>query len=377
MSGAALSLLDQGARNFVLSLARPRTELLTRETHRQPTGDETTIVAREPQPIPAPDESGRIMLAPGGRYLAEDIAGSGSLQIVGNESQPAEIVIADRALSLWAERIQLSHLRFTRQSNATDLSSPLLIADCQNFEAQHVRFDQPGDNSTQTRRRGAALAWRPQESRSRRETQVALRDVVFAGAASGDLSGFAAEPVRRRQRAEGRSRRLHPTERPRSRHLDLRPATSHARGSGPLLRCWTTPETSPLSRLTLSATGCVFDLERPTNHTTSETTRPSLIAWMTGRLPSNWTTAIDWQLTGTLVSTDVDVITRIDPSTGRRTPVDESRLHIDGLVAARFDFAGPESPHPADSSLQSSDAPRANTSPIGIDADKLLPASSN
>ncbi|GDY07609.1 MAG: hypothetical protein DWI21_11810 [Planctomycetota bacterium] len=377
MSGAALSLLDQGARNFVLSLARPRTELLTRETHRQPTGDETTIVAREPQPIPAPDESGRIMLAPGGRYLAEDIAGSGSLQIVGNESQPAEIVIADRALSLWAERIQLSHLRFTRQSNATDLSSPLLIADCQNFEAQHVRFDQPGDNSTQTRRRGAALAWRPQESRSRRETQVALRDVVFAGAHPAIYldslpNRFAADNALKVGHGDfiqlndpGAATWI----------CDLQRVT--LRGSGPLLRCWTTPETSPLSRLTLSATGCVFDLERPTNHTTSETTRPSLIAWMTGRLPSNWTTAIDWQLTGTLVSTDVDVITRIDPSTGRRTPVDESRLHIDGLVAARFDFAGPESPHPADSSLQSSDAPRANTSPIGIDADKLLPASSN
>ena len=182
MSGAALSLLDQGARNFVLSLARPGTEFLTRKTHRPPTGGEASDVAREPQPMPAPDESGRIVLAPGGRYLAEDIAGSGSLQIVGDESQPAEIVIADRALSLWAERIQLSHLRFTRQSDATDHSSSLLIADCQHFEAQHVRFDQLGDSAPQSRRRGAALAWRPQESRSRRATQVVLRDVVFTGA---------------------------------------------------------------------------------------------------------------------------------------------------------------------------------------------------
>ena len=374
MSGAALSLLDQGARNFVLSLARPRTEIFTRETHRQPTGGETSNVAREPQPMPAPDESGRIVLAPGGRYLAEDIAGSGNLQIVGDESQPAEIVITNRALSLWAERIQLSHLRFTRQAGATDHSSSLLIADCQNFEAHQVRFDQLGDAAPQSRRRGAALAWRPQESRSRRETQVTLRDVVFAGAHPAIYldslpNRFAADNVLKVGRGDfvqlndpGAATWV----------CDLRRVT--LRGTGPLLRCWTTQETSPLSRLTLSATGCVFDLERPTNRSNSETTaRPALIAWMTARLPSNWSTAIDWQLTGTLVSPDIDVITRADPATGRRTPIDESRLNIDGLVAARFDFTGPESLRPADSSLQSSDAPRANAAPIGIDADKLLP----
>ena len=92
---------------------------------------------------------------------------------------------------------------------------------------------------------------------------------------------------------------------------------------------------------------------------------------MTGRLPSNWTTAIDWQLTATLVSPEIDVVTRIEPSSGRRVPIDESRLNIDGLVAARFEFAGPESSSPADSSLKSSDAPRANATPIGIDAEKL------
>lgn len=375
MSGAALSLLDQGARNFVLSLARPRTEILTRETRRQPTDDETTNVAREPQPMPAPDESGRIVLAPGGRYLAEDIAGSGDLQIVGDESRPAEIVIADHALSLWAERIELSHLRFIRQSTATDHSSPLLIADCQNFEAHQVRFDQPGDGSTQTRRRGAALAWRPQESQSRRETQVTLRDVVFAGAHPAIYldslpNRFAADNVLK----VGQSDFVQLNDPSASTWIcDLRRVT--LRGSGPLLRCWKTQETVPLSRLSLSVTDCVFDLNRPTNRAASDATaRPTLIAWMTGRLPSNWTTAIDWQLTGTLVSPDVDVLTRVDPSTGRRTPVDESRLRIDGLVAARFDFAGPESPHPADSSLKSSDAPRANASPLGIDADKLPPA---
>lgn len=374
MSGAALSLLDQGARNFVLSLARPRTEILTRETHRPANGNETSIAAREPQPMPAPDESGRIVLAPGGRYLAEDIAGSGNLQIAGDESQPAEIVIADRALSLWAERIQLSHLRFTRQSTATDHSSSLLIADCQNFEAHHIRFDQLGEAAPPARRRGAAIAWRPQESRSRRETHVALRNVVFAGTHPAIYldslpTRFDADNVLK----VGHGDFVQVNDSGATSWVcDLQRVT--LRGTGPLLRCWTAQDHSTLSRLTLSATGCVFDLDRPTNRSASDTARPALITWMTDRLPSNWMTAIDWQLTGTLVSPDIDVITRVAPSTGCRTPVDESRLRIDGLVAARVEFTGPNSPHPADSSLQSSDAPRANSAPIGIDTNELPPA---
>ena len=94
---------------------------------------------------------------------------------------------------------------------------------------------------------------------------------------------------------------------------------------------------------------------------------------MTGRLPSNWTSIIDWQLEGNLVPPDIDVITRVDSATGRRTPVDESQLNIDGLVAAQFEFAGPTSPRPEDSVLQSSDAPRATATPLGIDAKSIPP----
>lgn len=373
MSGATLSLLDQGARNFVLSLARPRSEVITRETHRQP-AEESTNLAREPQPLPTPDESGRIALAPNGRYLAEDIAGSGNLQIVGDATHPAEIVIADRALSLWAERIEVRHVRFTRQSSALNPASSLLIADCQQLDVVQTRFDQIIDDSAQPRRRGAAIAWRPQETRSRGETQIDLRDVVFTGSTpvvylDSVPHRFAADNVLKvghgdfiQFRDPGAA----------AWECDLRRVT--LRGTGPLLRCWTKSETAPLGRLSLSATGCIFDLARPTNRSASESTRPALIAWMTGRLPANWTSAIDWQLTGILVPPEIDVVARFDPSTSRRATVDESRLNIDGLVAARFEFAGSESPRPEDSSLKSSDAPRANASPLGIDADKLLPA---
>lgn len=375
MSGAALSLLDQGARNFVLSLARPRAEITTRETQRQPAAEEHSNlapeIAREPQPMPAPDASGRIVLAPNGRYLAEDIAGSGSLQIVGDAAHPAEILVADRALSLWAERIQLSHVRFTTRPTTTNPASSFLVADCQQLEVVQTRFDQIGDDSAQPRRRGAALAWRPQESRSRRETQVALRDVVFSGTKpavylDSPPNRFAAENVLKVGHGDFvqfRDAGADPW------NCDLRRVT--LRGTGPLLRCWTNSDTASLSRVTLSATGCVFDLARPTNRSTSEVTRPALIAWMIGRLPANWTSAIDWQLSGALISPDIDVVTRVDSNTGHRSSVDESRLSIDGLVAARFEFVGPESPLPEDSALRFSDAPLPADTVLGIDVESL------
>lgn len=373
LSGAALSLLDQGARNFVLSLARPRTKIANRETQRQPSITNTGNEAHEPQPLPTPDASGRITLAPGGRYLAEDIARSGVLGIVGDAANPAEIVIADRALSLWAERIQLSHVRFSRAPTATAATSSMLIADSQQLEVHQCRFDQLTIDSTEMRRRAAAIAWRPQDSRTSRETKIALRNLVFTGSSPAVFldsvpNKLAAENVLKVGHGD-----LIQLSDPGGTDwiMELRRVT--LRQSGSLLRCWSAQEKTiaTLSRLTLSATDCVFDFERPINRTTSEEVRPSLITWMTGQHPSNWKSAIDWQLDGILVSPNSDIILRVDPSTGRRTPVDESQFNIDGLAAARMEFVGPVSANPKDSTLQSSDAPRASATDQGIDADNL------
>ncbi len=368
LTGAALSMMDQGARSFVLSLARPQanasTDIATHETRREP-----QVV--EPQPLPAPDESGRIVLAPGGRYLAEEIAGSDTLQIIGDATDPAEIVITEQALSLWAERIQLSHVSFTRQSSAADRPSPLLIADCQQLEIINSRFEQGDKQLSGSHRPGAAIAWRPIGTNQPRETRVELRDVVLAGTGpaiylQAPPRKFAAENVLK----VGGGDFIQVSDASRSDwNCDLRRVT--LRDTGPLLRCWPAAENAPLSKLTLVATGCVVDLARGAKSSSAEAARPTLFAWMTGRLPSNWMSAIDWQLMGMLVTPDIDVIVRVDPSNGRRTPIDESRLDIDGLVAGPFEFDGPASPRPHDSLLRSCDAPLPAATKIGIDADTL------
>ena len=369
LSGAALSMLDQGARTFVLSLSRPRAnvspDITAREVHREPQ-------SIEPQPLPAPDASGRIVLALGGRYLAEEIAGSDTLQIVGDATDPAEIVITRQALSLWAERIQLSHVRLTRQSSAVDRPPPLLIADCQQLEIIHSRFEQGDVEVAGAHRPGAAIAWRPNETSPPRETRVTLRDVVLTG--TGPAVYLQVPPqklVAENVLKVGGGDFIQVSDTGRSDwRCDLRCIT--LRETGPLLRCWPASENAPLSRLTLTATGCVVDFARVAKGSSAEAVRPALIAWMTGRLPPNWLSAIDWQLTGMLVPPDIDVIVVVDPANGRRTPVDESRLDIDGLVAGSFEFNGLASPRPHDSLLRSCDAPLPAATQVGIDADVLL-----
>jgi serine/threonine-protein kinase len=372
LTGASLSLFDQGARNFVLSLARPKAtaspDVTPHEARREP-------LISEPQPLPAPDGSGRMLLAPGGRYLAEEIAGAGSLQIIGDAIVPAEIIVTEQALSLWAEHVQLQHVRLVRQTSAIDRPPPLLIADCQQLVVADSRFEQRDADGTRARRPGAAIAWRSRESVRSRETSVTLRNVAVVGDGpavylQSPPQTLAAENVLK----VGGGDFLQLSD---SRHSDWQCDLHRVtlRDSGPLLRCWPASANAPFSRMTLSATGCVVDLARAANAPASEASRPCLIAWMTGRLPSNWASAIDWHLTGLLVSPDIDILARVDPTTGQRTAVDESQLDIAGLVVNSLEFNGPASPRPQDSVLSSFDASLPAATPVGIDAD-ALPSSS-
>ena len=143
------------------------------------------------------------------------------------------------------------------------------------------------------------------------------------------------------------------------------------RQSGPLLRCWLRTDETPLSRLTLTADGCVFDLAVGKTASSSTASRSTLIAWMSKRLPTNWASAIEWQMSAVLVAPNIDVVTLIDPSNGRRRPIDETRLDIDGIVAAPFEFVGVVNSRSSDSQLKSFDAPLPSPTKVGVQADRL------
>ncbi|HLQ46933.1 MAG TPA: hypothetical protein VK137_19475, partial [Planctomycetaceae bacterium] len=74
---------------------------------------------------------------------------------------------------------------------------------------------------------------------------------------------------------------------------------------------------------------------------------------------------------GVLVPPEVDMVTLVDLANGRHTPIDETRLSIDGIVAAPFEFVGAATSRPNDSQLRSFDAPLPSPTKVGIQAERL------
>ncbi len=436
LTGAALSMFDQGARNYVLALARSHglkqfvpvapdeksdsqsasNKSLSTDSVESVNSasrlDESSLtfeggvasaksaVKSEPQPLPPPNAMGKIVLPATGRFFAAAVSvKSGLLEIIGDEASPAEILVNDESLSLRAERVRLRHVRVVREQSTSQRPPALLVAECQQLELIGCRFEQDFASETDqvqavdaavlARHRGASIAWRPRESQGRArikepaQTKIRLQDSLFTGVGPAVFidsppQNFSATNVLK----VGAGEFLQFVDRGGfDWRCELRQFT--LRDSGPLLRWWPRTEETPrtaetqLSRLTLSAEGCVFDvaahqLESASSVvTTSAPRRSTLIAWISQRLPSNWESAIDWQMSAVLVGPNIDMVALIDPQDGRRRTIDETRLNIDGVVATTFEFVGAAKSRSQNSQLKSFDAPLTSPVKVGVDARQL------
>ena len=433
LTGISLSMFDQGARNYVLSLARsyglkPHVPAAPNESDAQSTSNKslptdgvdtakaaanseksspafesdvtssTHAVKSEPQPLPPPNAKGRIDLPASGRFLAAAVSvKSGLLEIVGDETSPAEILVSDESLSLWAERVQLRHVRVIREPSTSKRPPALLVVDSQQLELIGCRFEQDLEGASVhvesnnaaavARPRGAAIAWRPRESKERArindrtQTKISLQDSVFSGAGPAVFidsppKTFSATNVLK----VGAGEFLQFVDRGGfDWRCELRQFT--LRDSGPLVRWWPRTEETQLSHLSLSAEGCVFDVasqqlgtastSSSSAMTTSANRRATLIAWVSKRLPTNWVSTIDWDMSAVLVGRDIDMVVLIDPKDGRRQSLSETRLNIDGILAAPFEFVGSVMSRSRDSQLKSFEAPLPSPVKVGIDGERL------
>ncbi len=414
LAAGAFALSDQRVRNYLASLARPRKSLDAavdgnrqniatdglRGSDTEPSpqngelGRESPMSLQEAAdpvtPLPPVNTSGLIALAANGRFAASEVSARGALEIVGDPQHPATIIVAEQSLRLWAEHVRVRHVRLVRaqesevrrqrSEDGSQKMVPLLAADCQHLEVTGCRFEQEASGPTQPAlaadtggvRQGTAIAWRPhQETRTSDHCEVNLRDTVFAGegaavylhlpptklSVENVLKAGAGDVVQLRDNGVSEWQ------------CELRQVT--LRQTGPLIRVWPLGERTQLSRLTLAAHGCVLDVARSASGSSAANARPALIAWMSRRLPSNWESALEWQGSGTLTPSEIDVVNLVDPTNGRHAAVDESRLNIEGLVTATFEFAGEALDRPQDSTLRSFDAPIAAHTQLGIRAESL------
>lgn len=403
LSGAVLSMADRGTRSLVLSVAQPVTSRVTNylghpqttvdhQTRRLANPDDTKseidsasagTPVRElrssslaPIAMPAPQRDGRIQLAAGEFYEAADVSVRGTLEISGSPESPPTIVIADQSCSLWGDRVRLQHVQFVHRSHSDSSVAAMLVVDAQQLEVTGCSFSHDNGSaavSTKSKRASAAIAWRPQEVRDRDVTRVELRDVSIFG--QGPSLFFQVPPATFQATnllKLGDGDLIQCVDSGRSDWLcELHQVT--ARGSGSLLRCWTKDAKVAMSRLALIAEGCVLDI-RSTSQENSQPSKPTLVTWMASRLPPRWDTAVEWRLTSVLVPSQIDVVSLVDPQTGRRSRVDDSQLEIDGLIGAPFEFVGSATSDPRDSVLKSCEAPLLAKSELGIAAERLHPA---
>ena len=375
LAGAAVPLSNSQTRDTLMSWIRPK--LVTASSERIVPAVDSASIDEPPcelQPLAKPNATGQIHLPRAGRFTASQISVDGVLELIGDPRGPAEIVVNGESLRLSAERIVLRNVCVVQAEESQAEPLPLIVTECQLLEVSGLRSrvaPRLGSRSRSDRatyedvQEPAAIAWRPRDPKAHDRTQIQLTDSVFAGTGSAIyLAQPPAELIVTNVLKSGPGEAVQlidPGQAP-WRCL-LRQVT--LRNNGPWLRSWPRGRNGSVSRLTLTAEGCVWEVADPT---TSNAERQSLIAWMSSRLPVNSEASVEWHCSGVFVPPHIDIAAVIDPTDGRRTVVDDSRWNLDGIIATRCEFAGPATSLPSDSELKSSDAPRSSQIQYGFHA---------
>jgi hypothetical protein len=143
------------------------------------------------------------------------------------------------------------------------------------------------------------------------------------------------------------------------------------RESGPLLRVlW--PATGGASglvppnlagcRIAIEANDCVFQLKAA---------QAALFEWLGTSGGADWLASIRMRGEGSVTLPGVPIAARVDIATDQRTDLASDGFELEGLMAAPFEFGGPLSDAPRDSTIRFCDAPRRSDLPPGIDPTRL------
>lgn len=404
LSGAAFTMLHQGARSFVLRiphrLGRPWSPIAGTwfsTDQRSETIDQTPV--QSPLPLPKPNADHVIELASPGPFAASDLAAVGPLTIRGTADRPSEIVVTDQPLHVWAKTLTLENVSLRWDSGASLRSSPgdpetepvvLLIAESQNLTMRGCRFQL--DEGRGTRDEGpfpisqrstlnaqpASVTWKGIDEADETGGGILIGDTVFVGAGSGILFHTPPEHVRTDNCLKLGSGALFTlaVAPPAERELRIELSRVTLRQAETLLRLQLHPVMrgsadaaglrTDVGRIAIEAGDCVWDLhgrgaalfQVVSEHSPDEM-GPGMIH-MTGA--------------GSLANSDLIVGTWLNPATGEALPLGPGFAAVEGIAAGEFEFAGTLGPHPDDSAVTSWRAPRRSSNPPGIDP-TTLPAS--
>lgn len=384
-SGAAVQLSDAGARSNLLALATRLTDRVrekirrpqTRAEPSHPSQPETTTssapAANEPQPLPAPDDRGVLTLTTAGPYLAEDIAAVGPLVIRGSPTAPAEIIVGEKPLKIWAESVRLEHVRLRTEipSRAAGLAA-LLIVESQSLEIVECEFrsrcqivdGSTGEQATDKTTGPAAIAWKTLGPRDPDSGKFTIRETVIIG---DGPALYLASPARLISASHclkiGRGPLFHlntaasPVA---GRNLQLQLSNITCRRSGAVLRWEIAESWKPRAQVILTARDCVFDVPPAA---------ASLVEFFGPQERSDWPSFVQMTGEGSVAPPELQLASWINATSGSIKPLDGSKLQLEGISTSEFSFAGPPTNRMADSVVTGLEGlPRRSPEPPGIAA---------
>jgi len=148
--------------------------------------------------------------------------------------------------------------------------------------------------------------------------------------------------------------------------VTLRLTHTTCRASGALVRWIVTPDELPRGRIVVETGDCVFDiLAQAALFELAGAPSPS------EKAPSEFLKSLRMTGEGSLTRPGLEVAAWVSTIDGQVTPLESSRLEVEGLFAGEFHFAGESDTLPADSEVHDVEAPRRSSEPPGIDTATL------
>jgi hypothetical protein len=362
----SVCLLHAGARTELLHIAERLSGRLQDAAADSQPGDrpssEDSAVARPAslQPLPTPDAQGVIELNGAEAYAAGEIAAVGALTIRCTAAEQAVIIVRDRPLRIWAERIVLDNL-VIRTDEANSGSSPstaagesLLVVDTQELAMRRCTYLSAGELH-------AAVIWSALDPDSAAPQRLLVRESVFHGpgdALQVDAPATAVDLNNVLKTGRGTLLRLRGAALGSPRPLVGNAGQVTLREADGFVRCELDNEQPVLRPLELTFQDCVLDIA---------VSDGALLQFDALELPHDWPMQVRIGGEGSVLHPETRLAGHRKNYEGAMVPLDAGQMAIEGLQFADFSFAGPDDAVPENALAVGEFGYRRSSRPPGID----------
>jgi serine/threonine protein kinase len=384
ISGISFSLFDSGARTQLLSWIERVPSQISKDqggyfnqdvdetTSGRPDEDvqESTQNRNQFLALPAPGPDGVIHLLSSGPYEATEISTVGPLVILGDQEASPVIIVRDKPMKIWAEKLSLHHvtLRGIVGGQSESQATSLLLVQSQNLEIQGCRFERetvahvkseiPVKNDDRL-----FIGWKTMDSVDQTGGHLQVSDTVFWGLGTGVYLVSLPRSIECNNCLKiGSEALFNLSQMPRPSQI-LKVDLSHLtlRESGGLFSMEFVRD-SQIGQMQVEAENCVFAFKSATS---------ALMQFVSDSRPEKWAESFSFSGSDSLIKSGSSLVGWLNRRTSETVEFDQRKSRVEGLVAIPFQFVGPVTGVPSDSAIGEFSAPRTSAEPPGIIAARL------